>query len=241
MAAAGAGSLRRFVAFRDRSRTALDVVVVLAVAASLLSQWTIAIQPAHLAETFGFESPACWLECAALLAALVLEVRAAVIALAIAELVLVAWFGWATWVVTTPRFTDLPFPFMATDIMGAGWYGAAIGLVADAGALVWELRRRHAPLREDLWLLTAIPGFGLMRLGRWVRGLAWAALFCGAFYFASTDSPDSTLFADYGRTNNVPPPFPRGAEWVLLATAAVFWVVSVVLTVRQAGMVLERK
>ena len=36
--------------------------------------------------------------------------------------------------------------------------------------------------------------------------------------------------ADYGRSGNVPPPYPRGAEWVLLGLAALFWVVSVGVT-----------
>ena len=101
------------------------------------------------------------------------------------EAVLVAWFGWATWVVTTPRFTDLPFPFMATDLMGPSWYAAAIGLLFGAGAVVRELQRRAAPLREDLWLLTAIPGFGLMRKGRWLDGSIWAGLFIGVGWLFS--------------------------------------------------------
>jgi lactate permease len=53
---------------------------------------------------------------------------------------------------------------MATDLMGSGWYVAALGLLFAAGAMVRELRRRSAPPREDFWLLTAIPGFGLMAM-----------------------------------------------------------------------------
>jgi hypothetical protein len=85
----------------------------------------------------------------------------------------------------------------------------------------------------DLWILTAIPGFGLMRLGQWSRGLMWAALFSAALYFASTDSPDPTQFADYGRSGNVPPAYPRGAEWALLALAALLAVVSIAVTAWQ--------
>jgi len=210
----------------------LDLLVVVTAIASLLSPWTVSIPPAHFPQAFGYESPACWLAVAGLAAALLLDVRAAVAALVFTEAVLVVWFGWATWVVTTPRFTNLPFAFMATDLMGAGWFAAALGLLLAAGALVRELRRRAAPPREDLWLLTAIPGFGLMRLGLWWAGGVWAGLFAGAFYLASTDSPDAIQFADYGRSGNVPPAFPRSVEWALLGLAALFWVLSVGLTVR---------
>ncbi len=215
----------------------LDLLVVVSAVASILSPWSVSVPPAHLPEAFGYESPACWLVVTGLLAALVLNLRAAVVALVFVEAVLVTWFGWATWVVTTPRFTDLPFPFMATDLMGPGWYAAAIGLLLGAGAVARELRRCSAPLREDLWLLTAIPGFGLMRLGRWFAGAAWAGLFTAAVYLASADSPTATELADYGATGNVPPAYPRGAEWVLLGLAALFWVVSLGVTIwRRANL-----
>jgi len=225
------------IAINRRSRTPLDLLVIVSAIISLLSQWTVSIQPAHLAETFGVESAACWLAVIGILAALALNVRLAVIAVLFAEVVLVAWFGWATWVVTTPRFTSLPFAFTPTDLMGPGWYAAAAAMLLAAGAVIRDLRHRHAPAREDLWLLTAIPGFGLLRMGRWFEGGVWAGLFVAAVYLASTDSPDSTEFADLGRYGAVPPPFPRGAEWVLLGAAVFFWIVSIAVTVwRRANL-----
>lgn len=221
----------RTIAIAKRSRTPLDLLVIMAAVVSLLSQWTISIAPAHLSETFGVESPVCWLVTIGLASTLILDVRRAVIALLLTEVVLVGWFGWALWVITTPRFTNVPFPFTPTDLMGPGWYAAAAGLLFSAGAIVRELWIRHVPPREDLWMLTAIPGFGLLRLGRWFQGGLWLALFAGAVYFASSDSPDSTEFADLGRYGAVPPPYPRGAEWVLLAAAAAFWIVSAAVTV----------
>jgi hypothetical protein len=203
------------------------------VLATVVSPWSISISPAHVAQSFGFQTPACWLAVIALIAGMVLEARMAVIALAVVELVLAGWFGWAMWIVTTPRFADLGFPFVGTDLIGAGWYAAAVGLLLAAGAVVKELTDRAVPIGVDLWILTAIPGFGLMRLGQWSRGLMWAALFSAALYFASTDSPDPTQFADYGRSGNVPPAYPRGAEWALLALAALLAVVSIAVTAWQ--------
>jgi hypothetical protein len=218
---------------RRRSASPLDLVVALCVVASIASPWWISVAPAHLPETFGFQSPASWLVVIALFGALFLDLRVAVIALAVVEVVLIAWFGWAMWVVTTPRFAALGFPFIGTDVIGPGWYAAAVGLLVAAGVVVKELNDRDVPAGWDLWALTAIPGYGLARLEQWDRGLIWTALFSAALYFASIDSPDPIQFAEYGRTANVPPPYPRGPEWVLLGLAALLWVLSVLATVRR--------
>lgn len=216
---------------RSRPASVLDLAVGLCAIASVASPWWVSVPSAHLAETFGFQTPACWLAVIALGAALFVDLRAAVFAVAVVEVVLVAWFAWAMWVVTTPRFASLGFPFIGTDLIGPGWYAAAIALLVAAGVVVKELNDRDVPAGWDLWVLTTLPGYGLARLGQWSSGLAWTALFSAALYFASTDSPDPAQFADYGRSGNVPPPYPREPEWVLLALAAVLWVVSVAVTV----------
>lgn len=214
----------------------LDLIVALCAIASIASPWWISVPPAQLTETFGFQSPACWLTVIALGAALYLDLRVAVIALAVLEVVLIAWFGWAMWVVTTPRFATLGFPFIGTDLIGPGWYATAVGLLVAAGVVVKELIDKDVAVAWDLWVFTAIPGYGLARLGQWSRGLIWTALFSAALYFASTDSPDPELFAEYGRTNNVPPPYPREPEWVLLALATLLFALGVVVTVRRRRM-----
>jgi hypothetical protein len=216
---------------RSRQASVLDLAVGLCAIASIASPWWISVPPAHLAETFGFQTPACWLAVIAIGAALFVDLRVAVFAVAVVEVVLVAWFGWAMWVVTTPRFASLGFPFIGTDLIGPGWYAAAIALLVAAGVVVKELNDRDVPAGWDFWVLTSVPGYGLARLGRWSSGLVWTALFSAALYFASTDSPDPAQFTEYGRSNNVPPVYPRGPEWVLLVLAAVLWVLSVAVTV----------
>jgi hypothetical protein len=218
---------------RRRSASVLDLVVALCVVGSVASPWWISVAPAHFPETFGFQSPACWLAVIALVAALVLDLRVAVIALAVVEVVIIAWFGWAMWIVTTPRFAALGFPFVGTDLIGPGWYAAAVGLLVAAGVVVKELNDRDVHVGWELWTLTTMPGYGLARLGQWSHGLIWTALFSAALYFASTDSPDPEQFAEYGHSGNVPPPYPRGPEWVLLALATLLWVLSVLATVRR--------
>jgi hypothetical protein len=216
---------------RRRSASVLDLVVALCVVGSVASPWWISVAPAHFPETFGFQSPACWLAVIALVAALVLDLRVAVIALAVVEVVIIVWFGWAMWIVTTPRFAALGFPFVGTDLIGPGWYAAAVGLLVAAGVVVKELNDRDVNVGWELWTLTTMPGYGLARLGQWSHGLIWTALFSAALYFASTDSPDPELFVEYGHSGNVPPPYPRGPEWVLLALATLLWVLSVLATV----------
>ena len=226
---------------RSRPASVLDIVVALCLIASVASPWWVSVPPAHLQETFGFQSPACWAAVIALVIALFAEARTAVFALAAVELVLIAWFGWAMWVVTTPRFTQLGFPFVGTDLVGPGWYAAAVGLLVTAAVVVKELEDREVPIGVELWILTALPGFGLIRLGQWNRGLVWTTLFSAALYFASTDSPDPAQFAEYGRTGNVPPAIPRGPEWILLALAALLFLLSVAATVWQRRRALQKE
>ena len=216
---------------QTRTLSAATLLVAACVVASIASPWSISIPPGHIAQNFGFQTAACWVTVIALLAAAVLDGGAAVIAVGIALAFIAGWFAWAMWIVTTPQFTSLPFSFVGTDLIGPGWYAAAVGLLVAAAAVARNRVQREVEPGADLWIFTAIPGYGLMRLGNWGRGLTFAVLFSAALYFGSTDSPDPALFADYGRSGNVPPAMPRGPEWVLLSLALAIWVVSIAATV----------
>jgi hypothetical protein len=211
------------------------LIVVLCVIGTAASPWAISIPPAHASQTFGFQTPACWLAILALFSAmLVADLRIGVLAVMACAGVLVVWFAWTMWVVTTPRFAQLPFPFVGTDLLGSGWYVASLGLLVAAGDVVKRLLASEAPISTEFWFLAALPGFGLMRLGRWGRGFIWTFLFSAALYVASFDSPDMTQFAEYGRTNNVPPALPtRAPEWILLGVAALLWTLSVADSIRE--------
>jgi hypothetical protein len=221
-----------FSGIRVRRLRILDILAGFCLVASVASPWSISIPPAHISESFGFQIPLCWLTVIALIAALLLSGRAAIAALGVALLVVVGWFAWAMWVVTTPSFTSLPFPFVGTDLIGGGWYAAAVGVLIVAASVIKDLQDRDVPPGLELWLFSAIPGYGLVRLGQWLRGLFWTALFVVALYLGSTDSPDPAQFAEYGRSGNVPPPIPRSPEYLLLAVAGIFWILSIAVTAR---------
>jgi hypothetical protein len=220
------------VSARVRRLPTLAIVSVGGAAGSLLAPWSISILPAHLVGAFGFQTPACWLLVVALVAAAFLDLRRAALALTVAAAAVAGWFAWAMWVVTTPSFTRLPFDWVGTDVIGAGWYVAAVALLGGAIALVKRFADAEAPVGPEQWLFTALPGLGLMRLGAWGVGLIYTGLFAAAFYLGSTDSPDPTQFQEYARTYNVPPPIPRAPEWILFGVAGAIWVVSVAATVR---------
>jgi hypothetical protein len=225
-------SLRR-LRLQHLSLAGLGVTACLV--AAVISPWSIRIPAAHLAEGFGFQTPACWIVVVALAVALVSpDGRTALVALLAGEIVLAAWFGWAAWVVTTPRFVQLGYPFVAFDVLGPGWYAAATGLPVAAVDVVLKMRVWQPQPAADIWFLAALPGFGLARLGKWYRGLVWLALVAICVYMASLQSPDPTTWQDLG-PNNVPTPFPnRAPVWFFLALAAGIWAGSVLDTYRQA-------
>jgi hypothetical protein len=177
----------------------------------------------------------CWIATGALVLALLIKPRPALLAIGIATALVAAWFAWAMWIVTTPPFARLPFQFVGTDVIGPGWYATSVGLLVGAVAVVRAVNENHERAGVELWVLSTLPGYGLMRLGRWDLGLIFTALVAGTIYLGSIDSPDSNLFVEFGRSNNVPPAIPRGPEWVLLSLAAVFWLMSI------AATVLERR
>src|SRR5260370_26784985 len=158
---------------RRRPTSVLDLIVGLSLITSVLSPWWIGVPPAHFAQTFGFQSPACWLIVIAVFVALYLDVRAAVFALAVVEGVLIAWFAWAMWVVTTPLFSSLGFPFIGTDLLGPGWHAAAVGLLVASGVVVKQLVVHDVPGGCALWALPATPRYGHPPLGQSGRELIW--------------------------------------------------------------------
>jgi hypothetical protein len=215
--AASNPGLRRGIA------SAPGLLILICAVAALSSDWTIGIPQAHFAEGFGFQNAFCWVALASALGAIVTG-RAAV--LLVGEASLLAWFGWAMWVVTSPAFARLPWPFVGIDVVGSGWYAAGLAILIAAAALV--VRSSAGP-----WLFAAIPGFGVARLGRVGRGAIWTTLFVSALLLAAFSSPDMSQFDQFRNYASLPPaPSTRLPTWILLVTALVIWGLSVIDTAR---------
>jgi hypothetical protein len=211
-------------------------MVLVCVAATLASEWTIGIPQAHFAQGFGFQNLFCWLAVISALSAVVVQDRRGAVAfLLFGEAALLVWFGWAMWVVTSPPFARLPWPFVGIDVVGAGWYTAALAMLVAAAVVAPPLTNREASGGPQVWLLAALPGYGLIRLDRWGRGLIWTTLFASALLLASYSSPDMSLFEQFRTYASLPPaPVTRSPTWILLAAALVVWAFSVIDTARFA-------
>jgi hypothetical protein len=220
-----------------RLRSSLDsppaLFTLIAIVATLVSLSAIAIPKVHAAPSFGFESPVCWLAVVLLLGAILLRNLTLSLACVIAaELVLVAWYAWAIWLVTTPRFSS-EYAFVGTDIVGPAWYAAGFGLLCAAAVVARRYRNSDHPPGPETWWLAAVPGYGLLRLDRTARGLTWAVLVGAALLLASLDSPIAPLFQPLNGFENLPDPLPtRAPTWILLGIAVLFAGLSVLDTIR---------
>jgi len=111
----------------------LGVLVVISLFLALISPWLAGISQVHTDVNFGFQNPACWLVVLGLVAS-VLATRTAIrlAAIVAAEVVLVGWFAWVMWLATTAQYSGVDFKFIGIDLIGAGWFEAALGLFAVA-------------------------------------------------------------------------------------------------------------
>jgi hypothetical protein len=213
----------------------LGVLIAVSAFLALVSQWTIRIPQAGMDATFGFQLLVCWLVVLATVTALLAtNLNLGLAATLVGEGLLLGWFGWAMWVATTSRFAGIgDFPFVGIDLVGPGWFWAALGLIAGAAAIAnkyHDLERRPG---AEVWLLSALPGMGLLRLGRTARGVMFAVLVSLALFLASFDSPVAPLFQPIvGHFDPPPVPPTRALGWILLASAGAIALASIVDTAR---------
>jgi len=210
----------------------LAILAMVCAFLALVSPWTVGIPQAHADVNFGFENPVCWLILIAMAGALLAaDARAAVAAVLAGEALLLGWFGWVMWIAGTPQYTALDFPFIGIDLIGPGWFEAALGLLAIGATIARRYHQQELPQGPELWLLAALPGLGLIRLGRTARGVIWATLVGAAVFLASVDSPVAPLFQPIVGHFDLPPAPPtRALEWIFLGAALVLAAASVVDT-----------
>jgi hypothetical protein len=211
----------------------LGVVVVVFLFLALISPWLAGITQVHTEVNFGFQNPACWLVVLTLVASVAntsTTIRLAT--LLAAEAVLVGWFAWVMWLATTAQYAGVDFKFIGIDLIGAGWYAAALGLFAVAAIVARRLHADESPVGSDVLLLALVPGMGLMRIGRTARGVIWAVLVATAAFLSSVASPISAIFVPISGHLDLPAnPPTRAPEWILLIGAVVLAVASVVDTI----------
>src|ERR1700674_456523 len=191
------------IAVRLSGRSPRDIMIVGLAALALLTPWTIEIALGHLPRAFGWTNPFAWVVALGLLVSVMESARPYHgIALTVTGVALLAWVGWAGWLVISP-----------------GWYAALIGWVIAVDAFASRRARepKRAPAR-DVWLLALLPGEGLVRLGFGGRGRVWLAAAILAVTFIGIAAVNDSEFAYWVQYNTLPPN--RGRLDVVIAAGA---------------------
>lgn len=222
------------IKLRQAVDSPLGVVGVICALLTLLTPWVIRIPQAGLDGAFGFQVPVSWLIVVAFVAALLAtNLTLSLIAVLAGEALLLGWFVWAAWVTTTTRFAAFDFPFMGIDLIGPAWFFAAVGLMATGAITARKFADRERRPGAEVWLLSLLPGLGLIRLDHPTRGMVYAGLVLSAFFLASVASPVGPLFQPLIGDFEAPPPPPtRVLEWIFLGTAVAVTLLSVIDTAR---------
>ena len=208
------------IALRLSRRSSRDIMIVGLAVLALLTPWTIEITFGHLPRLFGWTNPLAWVVAVGLLVSVMESARPYHgVALTVTGAALVAWVGWAGWLLTTPSFSKLPFTFMPVDVISTGWYAGLIGWVIAVDAFASRRARepKRAPAR-DVWLPALLPGEGLVRLGFGGRGRVWLAAAILAVAFIGVAAINDSEFAYWAQYNTLPPN--RGRLDVVIAAGA---------------------
>ncbi len=208
------------LALRLSGRSSRDIAVVGLAALTLLTPWTIDVSVGHLPRIFGWANPLAWLVALGLVLSVMQTARPYHgQALLAAGLGLVAWVGWASWLVTTPAFRNLHFSFMPIDVISTGWYAGVIGFVlAVDGFATGAAKEPTAARANDVWTLALVPGMGLLRLGFAGRGRIWLLVGALALAFTGVSAVNDSEFAYWAHYNTVPPD--RGRLDVVISVLA---------------------
>jgi hypothetical protein len=210
----------------------LGVLTVISAALALVSPWSVYIPNVQPNVSFGFQNPICWLALLAMLVVLFTSNRSLRLAAVLVDVtVLLGMFGWAMWAAATSRYAAADFPFIGIDLIGPGWFAAALGLFAIGAITARQYDDQAVRPGREVALLSLVPGMGLVRLGRTTRGVVWAVLVSAALFTASADSPINPLFTPASGHYEMPPAPPtRVLEWILLGTTLILIVASMVDT-----------
>jgi hypothetical protein len=169
---------------------------------------------------FGWTNPLAWVVAVCLLLSVMQSARPYHgLALTAAGVALLAWVGWAGWLLTTASFSKLPFTFMPVDLISTGWYAGLIGLLIAVDAFASRRARGQKVAQgRDVWPLALVPGMGLVRLGFFGKGRIWLAAALVALAFIGISAVNDSEFSYWAHYNTLPPD--RGRLDVVLGAAA---------------------
>ncbi len=124
----------------------------------------------------------------------------------------------------------------AQDLIGSGWYLGGVAVIVAGGSVAIRVHNEDKPIGAELWALGAIPGAGLFRLGKRMRGSVWAVLVGMALFFAGQDTPDPAMFNAAGRWLEIPTAPPTRAPALAFLVAAV-----ILVALSVADTILQRR
>jgi hypothetical protein len=204
---------------------------------ALFTPWRIDIALAGAGGILAWQSPLPWITLLALVPSLSRRLaRWEGVGLAVSGAGLAAWLGWSAWLLFTPAFSRLHFPFQPLDLVGIGWYLAlATWVVAVDGAAArrgWE--RSGEAGRYDVLPWAVVPGAGFLRLARPALGRVYLLAAALMVFLLRLTAYTPADFAYNATNNKLPDPAPRTDALVLAAVLALFWLATVVHTLRAA-------
>jgi hypothetical protein len=236
---AGVGLLRVLVAVLQRldgARSGVwgyfnETAVLVLLLTALLAPWRVPIAVAHADAVFGWQLPLAWLAALGLIPALTRRLAPwEGVGLAVSGASLGAWLGWLAWLLFTPDFARLHFPFVPLDLTGVGWYlGLAAWVVAvesAASRTAWQRSGEGGKARLLGWAL--VPGAALLRIGRTALGRAYLLAAALLVFFLRLSAYTPNDFAYYATSNRLPPSHARTDTLVLTALLAAIWLASAV-------------
>jgi hypothetical protein len=206
----------------------------------LLTPWSVAVPTLRWPQTFGWQSPLALVVCGALILSRARPLRRyAVLSLITAGLGLAAWAGWVSAEFLTPAFRASGFPFLPIDLLGEGWYIAALAFAIGVDGIAADASDDERPVRpREVWPFSIAAGEGLVRMHYFGRGRLWLAAFAFSVFLLQANAIGPSEFQFYGTSGILPPARPRGAVLIPVVLGLLVWMAS--LRDTQQKLRLER-
>jgi hypothetical protein len=236
-----ATGVQRFGAeiLRENRRSERDLLGGGLLLIALLTPWTVAVPTLHWSQSFGWQTPPALLAIASMVVVYVRPWRRfSVAALILAGLALIGWVAWLAFRTQNPPFAGSGFPFLPLDLLGDGWYFAALAFAVTVDGMAARASERDEPaLGREVWPFALVPGMGLRRLHYPLRARLWLLAMAAAVFLLQATGVSASEFQYYASLGNLPPARPRTAVLIPLAIVLFLWLGSLVDTAR--GLRLE--